>query len=129
MASDNTSEIQDLRDQVSSLTEHLLELKSLQAPPPALPQTDGWAAVIDAIGRLFEHPLAAAVIGSFAILVLVPFAKNWLHNNVNGFGVRKGDGKKITLSDVQKTQIRIMKENRNLIYKIARRVGVKENDL
>ena len=124
MASDNSQEIQVLHDQVLHLTEQVRLLREVSDPATA----GEAAATVDAVTRLIEHPLAAAIIGSFALLVLAPFAKAWLHKNFNGFG-KDEKGNQVSFSDVQKAQIRVLKENRNILYKIARRMGVKEGDL
>ena len=118
------TEVELLQEQVSSLTEQLLALRAIQQP------TDGnsISAIIDAIIRLAEHPLAAAAVGSLVVFVGVPFLRAYISKNFNGFGKSK-DGEQITFADIQKTQLRLMKENRFLLTQIARKMGVKKNDL
>ena len=51
-----------------------------------------------------------------------------IYQSLNGYGTRE-DGSKITLADTQRYQIKIEKENRALLYTIARKMGIKKNDL
>ena len=51
-----------------------------------------------------------------------------MYESLNGYGTRK-DGTHITLADVQKQEIRLMKECRWYLQQMARRMGVKKDDI
>ena len=51
-----------------------------------------------------------------------------IEKNINGYGKDK-NGNTITLADIQKQEIRLMKECRWYLQQIARRMGVKKDDI
>ena len=98
----------DIRDEVRDQGERLDVLEAREVVPAA--PTDSTAQEIDALGRLLDHPFAAAIIGIAVLLVAVPFAKKKLDNlykSMNGFGKKK-DGSDKTIGEEMRTQTRLL---------------------
>ena len=90
--------------------------------------TGDTAQNIDAVSRMFDHPIAGATLAIAVLLVGVPFARKYLDKRINGYGTSRG-GKQITLSDVQRHQIKMLRDNSRILKKLAKRFGLCDTDL
>ena len=133
--------LQDIRDEVREQGERLDVLER---------GSGGGGATLEerAIGIVeeSEHPQSIYEVAQNSIffliiigLVVVPWIQrrqgmrqdkkiDAVNRSLNGYGNHQ-DGSPITLAEVQKEQLRIQKENRNLLYQLARKMGVKRDDL
>ena len=103
-------------------------------------------SVLDEV-RMVEEEAAAVFLGIdnvwqalvFVVLGYVLIDRLWTHfvgdkktkeieRAINGFGVDK-DGKKITMAAFARQQMRIQKENRALLIRICRSMGIKRDEM